>query len=136
MAVQKPVDIRAVTNEIVRRLNEDVRRIRNIETRMDRIDSSISTLEDTILGQLNDLKIDLEKLGNKINSLMDRLSGMENEIMRINKELGKTATKAELKQIESYVDILNPITSKFVTKDELERIMEERIKRLNLILKR
>lgn len=129
MAVpKKPLTVKNVINEIVRRLNEDARRIRDLETRMDRIDSSISTLEETVLNQLNDLKIDFEKVVSKINSVADRMNQIENEIVRLNKELGKAATKADVKKIETYVEILNPITSKFVTREELERLLEEKKK--------
>ncbi len=127
-APKKPSRVRGVINEIVRRLNEDVRRIRDLETRMDRMDSTISTLEETVLNQLNDLKIDFEKVVNKINSVAERLSQIENEIVRLNKELSKAATKADVKKIETYVEILNPITSKFVTREELERLLEEKKK--------
>jgi len=127
-APKKPSRVRGVINEIVRRLNEDVRRIRDLETRMDRMDSTISTLEETVLNQLNDLKIDFEKVVNKINSVAERLNQIENEIVRLNKELNKAATKADVKKIETYVEILNPITSKFVTREELERLLEEKKK--------
>jgi hypothetical protein len=65
----------------------------------------------------------------KISTIADRLTGMENELLRINKELSKTASKSEVKQLEMYIDVMNPIKSKFVTKDELERTLDDRIKK-------
>jgi len=58
--------------------------------------------------------------------LSERLSGIESEIDKVNKGLNKAATKAEVKQIETFMNIVNPITSKFITKEELERMLEER----------
>jgi predicted metal-binding transcription factor (methanogenesis marker protein 9) len=81
------------------------------------------------LNQINDLKINLDKIGQKIMGVSDRLNVMENEILRINKDLSKTALKSDIKKLETFIDIVNPITAKFVTKDELERALEERVRK-------
>jgi len=73
--------------------------------------------------------VNLERIIAKIGGIADRLTGIESELLRINKELGKSATRAEVKQLETYIDIMNPIKSKFITKNELDRILDERIKR-------
>ncbi|MGC8812352.1 MAG: hypothetical protein ACP5O8_02080 [Candidatus Aenigmatarchaeota archaeon] len=125
MAEERPISIRPIINEIVRRLNESERRIRDVEMRIDRMETSFSTIEEKMLNQLNDLKIDITKLGKKIEGLVEKLNLYESEILRLNKELAKTASKAELKKIETYVEILNPVTSKFVTREEMERALEE-----------
>ena len=122
-------DVQIVLNELVRRINEDARRIRSLEQRNERIETSFSNLEDRLLTQLTDLKISLERLGNKISSVSDRIVGMETDISRMNKELKKTASKIEVKQLETYLEIINPITSKFVTKDELENALEDKAAR-------
>lgn len=124
---EKEADIKVVTSELVKRINESGRRIRLFEQRMDRIDNSVSGLGDNALAQLDDLKFLIEKLNSEIVRIGERLSGMEDEIGRLKKDLDKTATKIELKQIETFIDVVNPITSKFVTKDEMERELEERM---------
>jgi len=126
---QPAVDISTMTNEMVRRLNEYSRRIKNIEQRLERMESRIDMIEETILNQINDLKINLDKIGQKIMGVSDRLNVMENEILRINKDLSKTALKSDIKKLETFIDIVNPITAKFVTKDELERALEERVRK-------
>lgn len=123
--VEKPVDIGALTSELVRRMNEDNRRIRLLEQRMDRIDNTVSGLEDNILAQLDDLKFSIEKLNSETQRIGERITGIENEMNKLKKDLEKTATKTDIKQIETFIDIINPITSKFVTKDELETALEE-----------
>jgi len=127
---KQPVeDVTTITNEMVRRLNDYSRRIKNIEQRLERMESRIGTMEESVLNQMSDLKISLDKIGQKISGVSDRLNAMESEILRINKDLGKTALKADVKKLETFIDIVNPITAKFVTKDELERALEERIKK-------
>ena len=124
--VEKGAEVKLVTSEILRRVNEESRRIRILEQRMDRIYDSVNGLQENVISQLNDLKFGIERLSDKILKLSERLTGIENEIEKVNKGLGKAATKAEVKQIETFMDIVNPITSKFVTKEELERTLEER----------
>jgi hypothetical protein len=57
--------------------------------------------------------------------LAEKLNALENEIQRIDKELMKTAKKSDIKQIEGFIDLINPITSSFVTKQELESYVKE-----------
>lgn len=116
-------------SEMVRRLNENERRIRTLEQGLERMETSFSTLEERLLMQLDDLRISLERIGNKITDLAGKFTETETNISRLTKELGKTASKAEMKQLTTYLDIVNPITSKFVTKDELERALDQKIAR-------
>jgi predicted nucleic acid-binding Zn-ribbon protein len=127
VVAEKPVETRAVINELVRRINEDTRRIRALEQRLSRIDNSIGSLQENALTQLNDLKVRLEKISNGLVGVSEKLNLIENEILRINKELIKTATKTEVKQIESFIDLLNPIKSRFVTRDEAERMLDDKL---------
>lgn len=118
-----------VVNELVRRINEDRRRIRLIEQSIDRVEQSLSSVERSVISQMGDLKISLDRINNKLASAAERLSLIESDIVRLNKQTSKSATRIELKQIESFIDLVNPITSKFITKDELERALDERLKR-------
>ena len=115
--------------ELVRRINEDRRRIRLIEQNINRVEQSISSVEGSVISQMGDLKITLDRINNKLAAAADRLNVIETDVARLNKQVSKSATRIELKQIESFIDLVNPITSKFITKDELERAFEERLKR-------
>ena len=127
---QQPQDEKAIINELIKRINQDSRRIHFIEQKIERIESGMRSLDETVLMQLNDLKLALEKISNKIADVADRLVSMENETARINSRLGKTATKSEVKQLETFIDLINPITSKFITKDELERALDDRLAKM------
>ena len=126
MATLDTGDVKSLMTELVKRINEDTRRVRTLEQKMEKIENSIRGLEDSSLVQLNELKLGLEKINDRILKTSDRLTNMENDILKLNKELGKTASKIDVKQLENFIDLVNPITSRFVTKDEMERAMEER----------
>jgi uncharacterized coiled-coil DUF342 family protein len=119
-------DIQLLSSELIRRINEDSRRIKTIEQKIEKIESTSSTLEETVLTQMNDVKINLDRISQRIAAVADRLSMIETDMLRMKKEINNTATKAEVKQLETFVDIVNPITAKFVTKDELQRVLAER----------
>ncbi|MFH0711007.1 MAG: hypothetical protein V1944_00345 [Candidatus Aenigmatarchaeota archaeon] len=130
MAFEKPgAEMGAISNELVRRLNENSRRLRIMEQKLDKLETSMDLLEENTLNRMNDMKIGLERISAKISAVGDKLVGIETDMMRINKELGKAATKSEVKQIETFIDLVNPITAKFVTKDELERAFEDKLGR-------
>lgn len=122
-------DIGAATSEMIRRMNEYSKRIKNIEQRIDRLENRMGSVEETALSQMGELKVGMERISQKISAVSDRLTTIENEMLRINKELGKVALKSDVKKIETFIDIVNPITSKFVTRDEMERLVEEKVKR-------
>lgn len=129
MAFEKPEDAKKSIREIINRINEDRRRIRLAEQNVDRVESSMSSLEHAALTQTGDLRVALERINNKLTDMTNRLNLLESEISRFNKLIGKSATKIELKQLESFIDLVNPVTSKFVTKDQLERAFDDRVKR-------
>jgi hypothetical protein len=130
MVFEKPnTEMTAISSELVRRLNENGRRLRIMEQKLDKLETSMDLLEQNTLDQMNDMKIGLDKIAVKITAVGDKLTSMETDMVRINKELGKTASKAEIKQLETFIDLVNPITSKFVTKDEMERAFEDNVGR-------
>lgn len=129
MAIEKAEDVKKVLNEVVNRMNEDRRRIRLIEQNIDRIESSVSSLESNVLTQMGDIKLTLDKINNRLSEVSTKMDAVETEILKFRKLIGKAATKVELKQLESFIDLVSPITSKFVTKDELERAFERRLKK-------
>ncbi len=116
-----------LTGEVIKRVNDSERRVRIIEQRIDRLENSIGALQDNSLTQINDLKLTLEKITNKLSSINEKLMGIETEILRVSKEISKSATKRELKQIETFMELTNPVTAKFVTRDEMETAFENRL---------
>ncbi len=125
MVFEKAVDVKSVATEMVKRLNEDARRIRALEDRFGRIENRISNIEDGALTQMGDLKIGLDRISQKLIELSQRMEMITSELTRLNREVGKSASKMELKEVENFIDLINPLTSKFVTKDQLERMLRD-----------
>jgi len=124
--VDNPAGMRVLATELVKRVNDETRRIRLAEQRLDRFEADVGTLEGTISSQTGEFKSQLESISKGIKTLSDRMTLLENAVGRIEKELAKRATKAEMKQIESYMSLMSPITSRFVTKEEMQRAIDEK----------
>jgi hypothetical protein len=62
-----------------------------------------------------------------IKNIIKNLSELRTEMMRINKDIDRTAKKSEVKELESMLDLYSPIKSKFTTKDEVERLIDEKL---------
>jgi len=117
--------IEEITSEIVRRLNENSRRVKNLEQKVERMEDQMEEMQEAVLNQMGDLKLSLERIVQNISTLAEKLRGIDDEILRINKKLNKAATKDEIKEVKTFIDIINPMTSTFVTKDELERRLKK-----------
>jgi archaellum component FlaC len=106
-------------------LNELNRRVRMIEIKIDKIEERLVALEKTLEQLQTDFKI-MKDLNEK------KISDLKNEILELNEKIEEAikkheqfATKTEIQKIKMFIDIVNPLTSSFVTKDELESIIEE-----------
>lgn len=117
----------AYGTEVVRRINDNTRRIRVLEQRLDIIDSRIKGMEERIIDETGVLKKGFDQLALDIKEVSKELKELRGEFLKINQNLEKTAKKHEIKELESLVELYNPIKSKFITRDELERILEEKI---------
>jgi predicted nucleic acid-binding Zn-ribbon protein len=111
-------DIRILTSELVKRLNEDTRRIRTLEQRMERFEVSLNALEENFETQMQEIKKTMEQINTGIKSISEKIVFFENEFQRVNKELEKRATKMEVKEIQNYMSLMGSINTKFATKEE------------------
>ncbi len=126
---KRPEEVGGFQTEIVRRTNDNTRRIRMLEQSLDVLNSRVSGIEEQVISDMDALRKNLDQLSLDIRELGKTLNELRGEILKINKNLDKTARKTEIKELESLLELYSPIRSKFVTKDELEKILEEKTSR-------
>ena len=119
-------DVQAVLTELVRRENESSRRLRALEERSSLTEMRASTLQDLFLKLNEEKKVFNEKLSERLTNIENSILRIDNELMKINKNLEKMAKRTELKELENMLSFFNPIKTNFVTKEEVERIIEEK----------
>ena len=119
-------DIEAVLTELVRRANETTRRLRALEERDSIIETRIGTIQDFVLKITEERKVTNESINERLTNIENDTIRINNELLRVNKSMEKMAKRTELKELESMMSIFSPLKTNFVTKGEVERMLEEK----------
>jgi uncharacterized coiled-coil protein SlyX len=122
-----PGDTQAIGMEMSNRINTDTRRIRTLEQRLSAAESRIGALQEKAIDEIDRMRKSFDQISVDLKAVSDSLSEVHSEILKINKNLDKTAKKAELKELENLLDLYNPIKSRFTTRDEVVRIIEDKM---------
>ena len=109
-----------IMQELVRRSNEDTRRLRAIEQRLEGVETRLIALEDSTLEKLKKSNTKFAELEASIKMASDDVIQMKNMLEKMSRQLSTFARKQDLKEIEHMLDLISPIREEFVTKDELE----------------
>jgi seryl-tRNA synthetase len=121
-------NIQTILEEIIKRVNEHSRRLRLIEERNRALEMRIGTAEETILRNNENMRDEIAKINVRLREIEERLMRIENDIQKILKDLAKTARKTELRELEHLINLFNPLKSTFITREEVERLIKEKIK--------
>jgi len=124
---KETTDVQAFSNEVVKIMSTNTRRIRSLEQRLDAIEMRIGGIQEKIINDIETIKKDFGEINMYIKDIVKNVSELRNEILRINKTIDKTARKSEVKELESLLDLYSPIKSKFTTRDEVERLIDEKL---------
>jgi len=129
MVFEKDTDNMQAFNEMVRVINTNMRRIKSLEQRADGLEMRLGAIQEKVINEIEDVKKGFEEIHMNIKQISRNLSELRAETLRINKAIDKTAKKTEVKELESLLDLYSPIKSKFATRDEVERLIEDRIRK-------
>jgi len=124
---KETTDVQVFSNEVVKIISTNTRRIRALEQRLNGLEMRIGAIEEKIISEIEGVRKDFGEINTDIKTIAKNLSGLRNEILRINKTIEKTARKSEVKELESLLDLYSPIKSKFTTRDEVERLVDEKL---------
>jgi chromosome segregation ATPase len=120
-----------IMQELVRRSNEDARRLRAVEQRIDAMESRINSFESANIDRVKKTNSRFAELDVSLRTINDQLLKIENNLDKINRQIAKFARKQDLKEIERMLDLISPIRQEFVTKGELKQEIEEEIESAN-----
>lgn len=121
--------VSAVMNEIIERVNSDTQRLRVLEQSYDSLISRVDGIEQASLLQRKELQKHLSDLTAGISRLDESVSKLESTMEEVVEHVKKLVTQSQIKELENLIEIYNPVKSNFVTKDELERILNERMRK-------
>ena len=115
-----PTNYSVIVQELVRRSNEDSRRMRAVEQKLDSMENRLSNSENTSIERTKKMNSKFAELDVTIRSLTDELTKLNGNLDKLNKQAIKFARKQDLKEIERMLDLISPIRQEFVTKEQLE----------------
>ena len=118
-----------VMQELVRRSNEDARRLRGLEQRLDAMENRINYIESANIDRTKKTNAKFAELDLAVKTVNEEIMKMVNNLDKINRQMGKFARKEDLKEIEHMLDLISPISKEFVTRESLKEEVEEEIKR-------
>ena len=98
-----------------------------MEQRLDGLEMRVGAIQEKIINEIEDVKTGFEGIYTDIKQISKNLSELRGEILRMDKLINKTAKRTEVKELESLLDLYSPIKSKFATRDEVERLIEEKL---------
>jgi len=115
--------------DIINRVNENVQRLRVIEQKMEAMDTKISSTEQNLVSYNKNLQRSIAERDSKLAALEERLEKIETAYSEILKQLKMVATKSNVDELKQLISIYDPLKSNFVTKEEMEGFVSEKLSR-------
>lgn len=104
----KETNYQVIISELVRRSNEDTRRLRALEQRMDALETRLASVEDTSLDKAKKVHLHFTELDESVKRLGEEMITLKNSLDKINKQINNFARKRDIKEIERMLDLLSP----------------------------
>lgn len=117
--------------EVLDRLNELTRRVRDVEGNKKTIETKLSSLEDRIIRKQEKKKKDIDKLKETMEEIQTKLMRFDNEIEKLKRRVNESAQQTDLEKIENYIDLLSPMKTEYITKNEAKRLIKKEINNIN-----
>lgn len=112
-----------ITSPPSSQINETVRRMRILEERYTNLQTRFQLTEQNMLSRNKSFSTEFKTIISDIHELKREIEDMKNKMLMMIKELQSSARKDELKVLERYINMWEPV--KFVTHDEIEDIVKE-----------
>ena len=118
-------NVQSVIAELIRRLNDSSKRLRLVEQKTLSVEAGVANIDQSVLEQFKQVKASMDKLNARIEDLGNRMSKLEDDARKMSKQLERTATKTELRGMQGFIDLINPMKSEFITRAEVKRMLED-----------
>ena len=99
-------------------------RIRLVEEKINNINRKVEILETTVLDNYKKTMQDFKVLDDEFTGLRHAMNSMQQKMDLVIKELKMSAGKDEVRAIQKYLDLWNPV--KFATREEVDRLLGEK----------
>ena len=114
-------------SEVKGDINNLERRLRILEEGFTNIRRSLQVAEQNMLSKSKTFSTEIRTSTSEIHDTKKEIADIKEKILMLAKELESAAKLNEVKVLEKYINLWNPV--KFVTQDEVERIIDEKLKK-------
>jgi Mg2+ and Co2+ transporter CorA len=122
-----PADkLQAAVYDLINRTNDNIRRLRVIEEEVKAINARVNSMEQNAMNLSRSTQKSLADRDKNISGLEDRVMKMETVTKEMIKQMKGMATKSNVEDVKTMLSIYSPLESKFATKEEVERMIEEK----------
>ena len=103
------------------------RRLRSLEEGFTNMRRTIQVAEHNMVSKNKIFTTEIRTLTSEIDEVKKEIADIKEKVLIILKDLESAAKITEVKVLEKYINLWNPI--KFVTQNEVERIIDEKLKK-------
>ena len=111
------------TSGFMEEVNIIGRRLRILEERYSNIDRKIQVSEQNMLNSHREINKELRTTMSDVNDLKKEINSIKEKLSLIIDELKKCAREEDMKVIEKYINLWDPV--KFMTRKQVEQIVKE-----------
>ena len=119
---KKPV-ASVIPKEVSDQLNDMDRRLRTIEERYSTLQTRAQVTEENMLHTHKHINSEIKTTNSDMHDLKKEINELKDNILLLVKELQSSAKKEELRVLQRYVNLWEPVN--FVTHNELKQILAE-----------
>ena len=121
-APKKPVES-SLPKEVTGQVNDLDRRLRTLEERYSSLQTRAQVTEENMLHTHKHINSEIKTTNSDMHELKKEMGELKDRILLLVKELQSAAKKEELRVLQRYVNLWEPIN--FVTHNELKQVIEE-----------
>ncbi len=107
-------------------------RQKDLESKLDLVSEKIELLDHNSISNIKKLNSDIKALRTDMRHQTEDLENLKLFNSKVKKQLSLMTTKDEVKKLEKYIDLWNPMS--FVTRDELKKSKEDTIESIREII--
>ena len=117
-----PENYQIIMQELVRRSNEETRRLKTVEQRLDSLEDKLNFISEGNMERAKKIHSKITEVEVKIDNLANHITNLETNIEKITRQLEKFAQKHDLKEIENMINLLTPIHPMQKQQPDIKRV--------------
>lgn len=116
-----------ILSEVINRANDNTKRLRDLERAYESMTTRAIAIEQDFMAAKKKSLKDYEELKKKLDEQNTHIMKIQETLKEIMKQLKFFATKTKVEELESMLNIFNPLESVFTTKEDVKKIIKEEI---------